>query len=190
MGVRTIRDKLRAIAFNSSYHNQMRIRASLTLDSEAQCLPGIGSFAPYQSVLIVGDAPAKHHDNFPFISLRRNGCSWWLADQLSDALIPEQRLYWVNAFRENNSPEDLKLVAECLKPRYVACLGRTAYSAFIAQSTEYPIRKVLLFDHPQFHKRFKYNQPYKLIEFLKAVNHGTFEEVRSHVFESLEKADL
>lgn len=132
--------------------------------------PGVGAWrTDGRSILLVGDRPngeqhAAIKQRIPFFSLHGGGCSLWLAQQLEDAGIPEERLYWINAHSWDGKPTSPDFI-EQLNPRHVIALGRNAQSwcAFDAG-----VNNVLV-DHPQHWKRFHHGQPYPFIEALRSV---------------------
>ena len=118
-------------------------------------------------VLIVGDRPGPgapkeegyHHT--PFYSLKN--CSGWLNVLLEEAGIPEERLVWLNAADEKGRPTK-SCLPRALDPLAIIALGGNAAKWLERECGVTTFTKV---DHPQFHKRFKYGQPYPLIRLLK-----------------------
>lgn len=131
--------------------------------------PGIGHWHPGESILIVGDRPSPRtkFDNaskgahLPFVSFKEDGCSGWLAEQLEEAKIPESKLYWVNAHGIHGKAQ-LPAFVGFLQPRKIIALGRSA--AQWCHRFRLPHEKI---PHPQFWKRFHYNERYPLLEVLK-----------------------
>lgn len=92
--------------------------------------PGGGAWRPGEVVLIVGDRPntqktgaLKHR--LPFISFYNTGCSMWLAKQLDEAEVPEEKLYWINSYDCNGVRTSDEFIKE-LKPKAVIALGEKA----------------------------------------------------------------
>ena len=94
----------------------------------------------------------------PFVSFSREGCSWWLTEQLAAAGIREDRLLWLNA--------DMAHVNEIIgqRPQAVLALGLTAAKLLHRFGVHHE-----LFDHPQSHKRFRYTEPYPLVTRLQEI---------------------
>lgn len=124
--------------------------------------PGIGRWTK-GSVLIVGDKhgpsiqPYKVDMNIAFCDMAKAGSSFWLSQQLASAEIPERKLYWINAYNAKDEPTDSSFVQE-LSPISVISLGDNA-ARWCADNH---IRHEQ-FQHPQYHKRFNFNEPYPLI---------------------------
>jgi thymidylate kinase len=116
-------------------------------------------------VMLVGERFANHKNDdpfyqWPFASFDQGGCSQWLTQQLEDAGIGEELIYWVNADKIKESmlyhrlPDDLHVVA----------LGGAADVLLDELAiTHHTV------DHPQAHKRFHAKEPYPLISLLKEV---------------------
>lgn len=122
--------------------------------------PGIGHFRP-GNVLLVGEqsnTPGLGLD-LPFVHW--DGCSPWLAEQLTHGGIDEQDLYWVNS---KNLQGDLLCpdFLEDLSPVVVVALGEDA--ARWCDLTGIPHVQV---PHPQYWKRFRAPDPYPLITLLQ-----------------------
>lgn len=128
--------------------------------------PGIGAWAPGKSILIVGERPGGGGGRWhlPFVSLRRDGCSAWLADLLEEGGIPEAALYWVNAYdgREGTGAKLDHRFVDALAPRAVVALGDVAARWCREAGIGYDG-----FDHPKHHKRFNHSKPYPLISEVK-----------------------
>lgn len=111
-------------------------------------------------VVLVGEgfAERKEWDSFyqwPFASFSGEGCSRWLTDQLHAAKVREMELLWVNA----DQPLDLLDI----KPSTtVVALGTEAASACYTSKIE---AKVV--EHPQYWKRFRSSERYRLINILE-----------------------
>jgi len=122
--------------------------------------PGIGMFAPCNT-LIVGDEVNKKvgKEGWPFVA--PGGSSLWLANLLEEAGIKEHGLYWINA-KTNGQDTDPKFMDK-LAPDRIVALGSKA----IEWCDRHQIRtSVHELEHPQFHKRFKHDKPYPLINLL------------------------
>lgn len=128
--------------------------------------PGAGCWDPKRSILIVGER-ANHWDGMrylsPFSALDRSGCSAWLTDGLAECGVSENRLYWVNAQREDKTAERTEFISE-LQPVQTFALGKVAK----AWCDRCGIKHVAV-DHPQYHKRFKNKELYPLLEHLKSL---------------------
>lgn len=114
-------------------------------------------------VLIIGDEFGERKNNdallqLPFGSFSGAGCSLWLAEQLESRGISERWLGWINSVdipasvvsNENGSP--------------VIALGEDAAKRLTQRGFK-------LFDtvpHPQYWKRFRNNQPYPLMDSIRA----------------------
>lgn len=110
-------------------------------------------------VVLVGESFARHKPGdalyqLPFVSFGRQGCSWWLAEQLEAAGIDEQHLLWLNA------DQDLSIIHE-LPGRRVYALGKAAEEALYREKIT-----ATAVEHPMFHKRFRHDHPYPLIDFI------------------------
>jgi len=117
-----------------------------------------GSLRP--SIVLVGDSFANHNNfdsiyQYPLVSFKKTGCSYWLAKLLEDADIPEARLFWVNA------DQDLRVIPPC---QHIFALGELAskHLTYLGISHQ-------LVNHPQHHKRFCSSDPYRLIEMIQQV---------------------
>lgn len=129
--------------------------------------PGAGAWRPRQSLLLVGDRPnsLRHGElkhRLPFVSMHNSGCSLWLAEQLEAAGIPEEALYWINAFDHLDRPTPFDFLAE-LQPRVIVALGANA--ARWCQQADVAYHQVA---HPQHHKRFHGDEAYALGALLQA----------------------
>lgn len=130
--------------------------------------PGVGSWSPRSSVLIVGERPGGVGGPFApaFCGTSPTGVSAWLADRLEAAEISESELYWINAYAgpKDDCPTPPYFVEE-LEPKAVFLLGRAASAWWEKNFTTRT--KVFEFDHPQYWKRFHHHEPYPLIATLK-----------------------
>ncbi len=116
------------------------------------------------SVLLVGDRPAPDapDDNTfhytPFGALKHS--SLWLNLQLHNAGIPEERLYWTNAFNHRGEPSNYQVLDT---EAQIIALGGNA-NRWVCSGTQ--IYGHWLVQHPQAWKRFRSSEPYPLIEYL------------------------
>jgi hypothetical protein len=128
---------------------------------------GIGNWNPGQVILIIGDRhgpttqPYKTDVNLAFCDMAKVGSSYWLASQLEIANIQENQLYWINAFDQFEMPTNHKFM-DVLKPKAVLALGDSAIKWCDKNNIKFEG-----FQHPQYHKRFHYNEAYPLIQRLK-----------------------
>lgn len=123
---------------------------------------GAGAFVK-GNILIVGEQssdPGSSLEPLPFCSV--DGCSGWLNEMLDREKIQEDRLFWVNPFRQDGTKTDLKRLSEDLEPSYVIALGRVA-----KESCETAGIKFLQMHHPQYWKRFRSTERYPLLDLLK-----------------------
>jgi hypothetical protein len=129
--------------------------------------PGIGNWEPGTVVLLIGDRhgpsiqPYATNFNLAFCDMAKAGSSFWLSNQLEANKIPEHQLYWINAYDKDGVPTDPSFVRR-LQPLAVLSMGDSA--ARWCQSNALAHES---FTHPQYHKRFHFNEPYPLIEKLK-----------------------
>ena len=123
---------------------------------------GVGAFKS-GNILLVGEQasdPSNAPEQQAFCSDK--GCSGWLNRLLEAENIPEEKLFWVNAKNNDNSPLDLGKLVAALKPSAVLALGMIAQCYCSAYNIDYTS-----FKHPQYWKRFKSKDPYPLISYLK-----------------------
>lgn len=109
------------------------------------------------SVVLIGEGFAERKEwdswyQWPFGSFAGEGCSKWLTDELNKAGIRETNLLWANA----DQPLD---VLELTEAQRVVALGQVAAEACYAHKIG-----AAVVDHPQYHKRFKSNRIYPLID--------------------------
>ena len=115
------------------------------------------------SVLLVGDRPAPDAPDdvtfhyTPFGALKHS--SLWLNLQLHDAGIPEERLYWTNAYDHKGNPTGYEVLDT---EAQVIALGGNA-DVWVKKHERLGHWKV---QHPQAWKRFHSAEPYPLIECL------------------------
>lgn len=122
--------------------------------------------------LLVGESYAsqRREDTLfqrPFVSFARNGCSYWLTRQLLTHGISEDELCWVNQDQGHNTIVELVTTMPNLKT--IIALGAVAHQAIepLRPFLESLSVTVLHARHPQHHRRFKSNEPYDLINFIK-----------------------
>jgi thymidylate kinase len=132
--------------------------------------PGIGAWNPGKSILLVGERPGGFGGRWhlPFVSLRADGCSAWLAEQLEKAGVPEAALYWVNARDGDEKRGERRLnvpyLRDQLRPKAIFALGDVA----AAWLKFFGVKGYVAVAHPQAHKRFHSKQLYPLIQELQA----------------------
>lgn len=116
-------------------------------------------------VLLVADrpAPSAEENSYPFCSTKH--CSGWLNRQLDEHDIQERNLLWLNSSSKSGIATDLSIL-DRVDYQYICLLGKKAEEW--AQDIKH--RGVLVFCHPQFHRRFKSDEPYQLIQFLKTAS--------------------
>lgn len=129
--------------------------------------PGAGAFRPRVSALLVAERPGvarrgslKHR--LPFVTFSGMGCGLWLAEQLENAEIPENTLYWINAYDAVNAPTSHEFLS-ALQPPVVIALGklgaRWCADAGVEKFEEVP--------DPQYWKRFHRQKRYRLLNILQ-----------------------
>lgn len=114
------------------------------------------------SVVLVGEGFCTHKENdplyqWPFASFSWLGCSTWLTRHLEDADIGEDELMWVNA-------DQLTKHTTFRPDQSIIALGSEAGRRLTAFDHDH-----LLVEHPQFWKRFKGSDEYKLANIVKGV---------------------
>jgi hypothetical protein len=118
-------------------------------------------------IIIVGERPTTilnkldACDNLvvPFGSLR--GCSGWLNKQLHVANVPEEKLFWLNAYDGFGKLTDLKKYVTLLNPVTTITLGNVASDECKKLNIEHEF-----YYHPQYWKRFRNKEQYPLINCL------------------------
>jgi hypothetical protein len=128
--------------------------------------PGIGAWRPGRSILLIGErfgGSGAGRWHFPFVSLRRSGCSAWFAEQLEAGGVGEQLLYWVDAYASGARDEDQldPGFLDRLRPRAIFALGSIAAEWCVSYVGRAGWQR---FDHPQHWKRFRNSTPYPLIQ--------------------------
>lgn len=115
------------------------------------------------SVLLVGDRPAPDAPDDPQFHYTPFGAehhsSLWLNLQLHQARIPEERLFWANAFDHKGNPSDPSILQHSVQ---LVALGGNA-NKWIRENKHLGHWQ---FQHPQAWKRFHSKEPYPLIECL------------------------
>lgn len=129
---------------------------------------GLGTYR-VGCTLLVGDRPGPGWaratlPSWPFVSALKTGCSGWLAEQLETAGIPEDRLYWINAYRYDGTPIKTTLLKD-LQPARVVALGNNA--ATWCRANEEVLGTFAEVHHPSYWKRFHSHQAYHLIKLLR-----------------------
>ncbi len=117
---------------------------------------GIGFFIS-GNVLIIGEQSGDKITDRPFCATTH--CSEWLNNKLNSYNIPEDRLYWVNALRVDDTPVDISGLIVELQPSNIICLGNVAERTCRAQG----INKFIKFYHPQYWKRFRNKEEYPFV---------------------------
>lgn len=121
--------------------------------------PGIGLFCPGNTLLMGEEVNANRgKEGWPFVA--PDSSSLWLAQQLDNAKIPEHGLYWANA-TTNREDTDPRFIDE-LEPDLVVAMGGKAQMWCKRHGIKHS-----RVNHPQWHKRFKYNEIYPLIELIR-----------------------
>lgn len=124
--------------------------------------PGIGNWRPGEVVLIIGDRPTEaNKSQKPFIHPK--GCAPWLAEQLELAHIPEEKLYWINAYSVDGEEADPSFIDK-LNPKHIIALGKNASTWCNKNKINHSA-----IPHPQYWKRFRRNEEYPLLSILKNV---------------------
>lgn len=115
-------------------------------------------------VLLVGEAFGERKNDdawyqWPFASFSKQGCSWWLTERLMEADISESDLLWVNA----NEPNLENFLTFFANDKRIVALGQNASKALakIGRAAYYQV------SHPSHARRFKWDQEYELIPYLK-----------------------
>lgn len=125
--------------------------------------PGVGHWRPQNVTLLVGEGPnpkVKYsHLRYlgPFCDTSNQGCSKWLAEQLETALVPEHKLYWVNAYDKTQQVTDHRFI-DRLQPLKIIAMGKVA-----AQWARASGHQFVHVEHPQHWKRFHSKEPYPLL---------------------------
>ena len=115
-------------------------------------------------VLLVGEAfTSADTSEFRWPFSAPKGCSVWLAEQLERRGIGEHKLLWVNT-DQPELPMFIELLGDNIK---VVALGSRA--GWRLRNISFNNSDVIRFEHPKHHKRFKFRQPYPLIEWLERV---------------------
>lgn len=139
-----------------------RYTKRIKLGTETNAPYGVGAFLP-SNILIIGEKsanPESSANQQPFCDYK--GCSGWLNNQLEDAGIPEEKLFWVNAINNDGSSIDLNKLVDDLNPSIVIALGGVA--AKLCHQSKVDHHK---FYHPQYWKRFGRKQPYEFTTILR-----------------------
>jgi hypothetical protein len=137
---------------------------------EANEGPGVGAWRPGKSIVIIGERPGgTGGPHAPaFCGTDPAGCSAWLSMQLENAGVPEQALYWVNAYAggRDEAPLDPTFI-ERLRPPHVFALGEVA----VEWARWHGIIDAIQVSHPQSWRRFHHREPYPLIKELTRCLH-------------------
>ena len=124
-----------------------------------------GNLSP-RSIVLVGESFAERKDNdpfyqWPFASFTNEGCSRWLTDQLDNANVRENELFWINA------DQDLSTLNSFLRRPAIA-LGAEAWQKL----ERFGIDSIGI-SHPQYHKRFASKEYYPLVNIINKIKTGT-----------------
>lgn len=124
---------------------------------------GIGFFI-MGNILIIGEQSGDKQTDRPFCAATH--CSEWLNNKLNLHSIPEDKLYWINALRTDDTQADIAGLITELQPSYIICLGNIAERVCRDQR----INNFIKFYHPQYWKRFRSREEYPfVIELAKMV---------------------
>lgn len=156
------------MSWNSLDNDQQRVFAKLCTTRRAayEKWNKRGVLDSAKDILIIADRPgpkAPQTDNFhhtPFYSKIHSG--GFINAQMVLAGITEDRLMWTNSATWDNKVGDVKLLAH-REWSHVICLGGNAKKFALKNGIANPT----VFDHPQYHKRFKSKEPYPFIEFVQ-----------------------
>lgn len=125
--------------------------------------PYIGKWAP-RAIAIVSDKPSFKGFSPPFISFRKDGVSWWLADGMRRAGLLEEFFVWVNC-RDADEVETDPTPLLALKPEKIFALGDQAAKWCAEYEMTFVAHK-----HPLSWKRYNPGKPYPLVsDLMKAV---------------------
>jgi hypothetical protein len=113
-----------------------------------------------RAIALVSDKPSFKGFAPPFISFRKDGVSWWLADGLARAKIPESSLIWVNC-RDADEVEVDPGPLLALKPYQIVALGEQAVKWCNEYEMDFVIEK-----HPLYWKKNHPKQAYPLMKTL------------------------
>lgn len=149
---------------NSTLHSEPKafiVKNLLPAMDEAPIAPDpyVGFWGP-RALAIVADKNNFKGFAPPFISFRKDGLSWWLADGLRRAGIPERSLVWVNC-RDADDVETDPGPLLSLKPEKIFALGDNASKWCQAYEMDHSCYK-----HPLAWKRYHPKQPYPLMSAL------------------------
>lgn len=126
---------------------------------------GCGAFKR-NSILLVADEhnPADVYKdiNQPFAGVL-SPVSHWLNNQLEEFKIPENRLFWVNAYMWEGRAINLRALYDELRPSCVVALGSRAFKELEKQGVEIQYYQ----HHPQYWRRFRSKMQYPLLPLLQ-----------------------
>lgn len=149
--------------------------ARVSLASRAPYFGGLGHWPSSGGgfrALLVGDRPSKRWPTgappWPFISARNDGCSWWLAEHLETAGIPEHQLYWVDAYNTHGERMPTVDAQKLAGAGFDVIVALGKYAAHWCRLNEMVFKQV---HHPQYWKRFQHNKRYVLGRTLQEVLH-------------------
>lgn len=129
-----------------------------------------GKISPLKTTLIIGDRPGPgapkepgyHHTAF----YSTKHCSGWLNAALVLEGIKEDKLLWVNSADENGTPLSPSVLEHPW--RNVIVLGGNA-KKWLQKNVDWSF-KFHYAHHPQYHKRFKNNERYELLDLLTTLD--------------------
>lgn len=139
----------------------MRMLERLSLGLNTAPAPFIGNWSG--KVLLVGERPSGSDEklvDWPFVSVKPDGCSTWLASMLEEHGIPEEMLCWVNAY--DRCGENQVIRHDLSHFKLIVAFGKNAHLAL----GSVPHTQV---HHPEYWKRFHYDEPYKLPAKIKEI---------------------
>jgi hypothetical protein len=102
----------------------------------------------------------KHR--LPFVTFGGGGCAPWLADGLERAGVPENTLYWINAYDVRGAATSAEFVKD-LRPVQVVAMGKLAERWCV----DHMVRHDSV-PHPQYWMRFHHHAPYPLFNVLRS----------------------
>jgi hypothetical protein len=119
------------------------------------------------NILIIGEQSGDKLSDRPFCAETHS--SKYINEKLNVYDIPEEKLYWVNALRCDDSEADINSIVVHMNPSVVICLGNIAERTCKNQG----INNYIKFYHPQYWKRFRNKEEYpfvlKLVELLNEI---------------------
>lgn len=133
--------------------------------------PGSGAWRPGVSIVLMGDKPRaarigdlKHR--LPFFSLGDGGSALWLANELNEAKISDEYLYWVNSYDCYGEPTSTDFL-EKLRPAAIVGLGGNAQRWVRGAKKKYGWLEHYEAHHPYKQKLSGSSEPYDLLAILR-----------------------